>query len=501
MPETSPATPSPRDAARDRLTSVVRDAQEALIAWVDLRRRQLRIAGVQVCIRVGEEVVVSAALGSADLERGTELTTRHLFRIASHSKTFTATAIMQLREDGLVGLDDRLEEWVQEFEGHPLGSITVRELLGHQAGVVRDGDASDYWQLMEDFPGRERLLEMLTEHGVVLVPNAHFKYTNFGYALLGLVIERASGRSYAEFVRERILDPLGLDRVHPDIDDVPPQECAWGHSMRIDGDDDTFVVGNPSTHALAPATGFVADAEDLSAYAAAHAFGDTRLISDGTQRLMQRPESFIVRRGEEQGRYGLGLVLEKVGKRHTVGHSGGFPGFITRTLLDPTDGLVVCVLTNQAGGPASELAAGLIRLIDLALEKSGPEAASSSAWPEGTPLGMSAQEAREEGIDPASFTGRFLSSWGHTDIRVLGDRLIVFSPDLADPADDAEELRILDADTLVTPAEPGFGAPGERWHATREPSGRITSLRAGGGTLLPEEEFRRVHRSRSARRV
>lgn len=499
MPEPTPRPSPTRSAARARLADVVRGAESALIEWVELRRRQLRTAGVQVCVRVGDEVVLSAALGSADLERGTDLTTRHLFRIASHSKTFTATAIMQLREDGVLGLDDRLEEWVDECAGHALGDVTVRELLGHQAGIVRDGEASDYWQLMEDFPSTTRLLDMLTEHGVVLVPNVHFKYTNFGYALLGMVIERASGRSYAEFVRDRILDPLGLDRVHPDIDDVPEQECAWGHSMRIDGDDETFVVANPSTAALAPATGFIACAEDLTAYAAAHAFGDTRLVTDATKRLMQRPESFILRGGEEKGRYGLGLILQKVGARHLIGHSGGFPGFITRTYVDPGDGLVVSVLTNQAGGPATALACGIIGLIDLALGAPADEP-PTSAWPEGVEVGMTPTQAREQGIDPETFTGRFLSSWGHTDVRLLGERLMSFSPDVDAPADDAMEVRILDADTLLAAAESGFGAPGERWRYTRDGTGAVTSVRAGGSTFLPEEEFRRVHRARSERR-
>lgn len=500
---TSSSISDTRRESRDRLAQIVRDSHDALCEWVELRRKQLRVAGVQVCVRLGSEVLISEAFGSADLERDTPLTTRHLFRIASHSKTFTATGIMQLREDGLVGLDDRLEEWVEEFDGHPIGQVTIRELLGHQAGIVRDGVASDYWQLMTHFPTRDELIDGLLEDGVVLVPNAHFKYTNFGYALLGLVIENASGRSFDEYVRERILDPLDLPHVHADIDhldDAELAECAWGHSQRLDGDDETFVVDNPSTGALAPATGFVACAEDLSAYAAAHAYGDTRLLSDATKRLMQRPESLIVIGGEEKGRYGLGLILTQVGKRRTVGHSGGFPGFITRTYVDPTDGLVVSVLTNQADGPAADLGSGVLKMIDLAATKPADLDLWAAGWPEDIETGMTVAQAREQGIDPASYTGRFVSSWGHLDIRLLGDRLLALSPDSPSPADDAEELRILDVDTLLGVPESSFGASGERWVFDRDDSGAVTSVISGGSTFLPAEEFRRVRRARSARR-
>ncbi|MDO5627361.1 MAG: serine hydrolase domain-containing protein [Mobilicoccus sp.] len=477
---------------------------DTLSGWVDLRRRILRVPGVQVCVRVGDEVLLSDAFGTADAERGVDLTTHHLFRVASHSKTFTATAIMQLREDGVLGLDDRLSRWLPQFEGHDLGPVTLRELLGHQGGIVRDGDDADYWQLRHEFPTEEQLLDMLTDHGVVFEPNRHFKYTNYGYSLLGLVIERASGRSYAEFVRERILDPLGLNRVHPDSDEIgddvlaDPHECAWGHSLRLDGDDEQFVVKSPDTHAMASATGFVATAEDLSAYLVAHSYGDDRLLTDATKRLMQRTESTFGREGRPQGRYGLGLILEKIGTRETIGHSGGFPGFITRTMVDPKDALAVSVLTNAAGGPAQELAAGIIALIDLALGSPAEEHATGLRAD--APATMTVAEAREQGIDAESFTGRFVTAWGYLEVRVLGERLIAFAPNSPAPADDADDLRIIDADTLRAPAEAGFGAPGEVWRVTRDESGAITALRAGGMTLLPEEEFRATRRDIGARR-
>lgn len=485
-------------ASRDRLRTAILQAEDAITAWIDLRRRVVRTPGVQVAIRVGEELVYSRAFGSADLERGTDLTTRHLFRVASHSKTFVATLIMKLREKGLVGLDDRVSRWVPELADTSLANVTVRELLAHQGGIIRDGVDSDYWQILAPFPDAGRLMEGLTKDGSVLVPNAHFKYTNYGYALLGLVVERATGRTFADVVQDEILTPLGLDRVHVDIDDVDLEECAWGHSGRLDGDDEPFVLQNVSTGALAPATGFVACAEDLTAYASAHVLGDTRLLDDASKRLMQRPESIIEQDGEETSRYGLGLIHSKVGKRRLVGHSGGFPGFITRTYVDPTDGLVVSALTNQTSGPATEYADGIVRLVDLALGSAD----------DATPTGLAAEvetltvaQAREKGIDVGRFTGRFYSTWGTCDVRILGERLFALAAGAASPTADAEELRILDADTLLGPVRADYGASGEPWHYTWAQDGSVASVRSGGSTMWTgEAAFRDTHRRVGARR-
>ena len=338
----------------------------------------------------------------------------------------------------------------------------------------------------------------------MLEPNTHFKYTNVGYSLLGLVVARAAGTSYAQVVRSRILDPLGLSRVHVDIDDVAEQECAWGHSGPFGRPEDEppFVLANPSTHAMAPATGFVACAEDLSAYAAAHAYGDPRLLTDASKRLMHREESVLRVDGVEQGRYGLGFILDEIGGRRLVGHSGGFPGFITRTMLDPVTGLVVCVLTNRTGGPAAELATGLLRLVDLAAREAMPEhdEVAARALPAGAPVGLTPQAAAAAGIDPASFTGRFVCSWGYLDIRLLGDRLVAYSPDRADPVERTQDLRIVDADTLTARPQDGFGAPGEPWHVTRDESGVPVAVRSGGVTQWREEEFFARYRADAARR-
>src|SRR5262245_63776383 len=179
---------------------VVRETARYADTWVALRGRTQRVPGVQVAVAVAGEVLLSSAHGFARLPRtngaddaGEPLTTSHLFRIASHSKTFTATAVMQLVEAGKLRLDDTAGEHLAALEGTPIGERTLAELLAHGGGVVRDSRDGDFWQLEREFPDAETLIAICLDDADVLERNERFKYSNIGYGVVGLVIEKASG--------------------------------------------------------------------------------------------------------------------------------------------------------------------------------------------------------------------------------------------------------------------------------------------------------------------
>lgn len=124
--------------------AAVADAVTYFDSWLEFRQRYSRVPGVQAAVLLRDELLLSSAYGHADVEAGDKLTPQHLFRIASHSKTFTATAVLQLAERGSLRLDDPAEHWLPFLTGAPLGTVTVRELLGHSAGVIRDGYDSNF---------------------------------------------------------------------------------------------------------------------------------------------------------------------------------------------------------------------------------------------------------------------------------------------------------------------------------------------------------------------
>jgi D-alanyl-D-alanine carboxypeptidase len=363
---------------------------------------------------------------------------------------------------------------VPELAGSPVAAVTVRELLGHQSGVLRDGAHADFWTMEEPFPDREALLAEVLRAGRVHARNEHFKYSNIGYALVGLAIEAVTGTSYADHVRTAVLEPLGLRSTGAEYDPARAGEYAAGHAGLLFGETSRETLGHVDTRAMAAATGFYSTADDLAEYGSAHFLGDERLVSDDSKRIMQRLESVVTAYGTEVGRYGVGMGLWTVGDRHLVGHSGGYPGHITLTLIDPVGKLVVSALTNAIDGPAEDLAVGLVKLIDVALK---PRAEVTPALVDSPPLG--------------SFTGRFASLWGVVDVAELGGRLVLVRPTATDPLPMVEELDVVDATTLRVSAQPSFGPAGELVALERDASGHIVSLRLGGVTSRPIDAFRR----------
>jgi CubicO group peptidase (beta-lactamase class C family) len=432
-------------------------------SWLAFNQRYQRVPGIQVAVYAGDAIAFSAAYGFADVENGVPLTEQHLFRIASHSKTFTGTAVFQLVEQGRLRLDDKAEQHVTEIVGTPLGQRTVRELLAHAGGVTRDGLEADWWQLSTSFPDREELLEVLRSESSAVIPeNDRFKYSNIGYGLLGLVIEAASGTPYNSYVQTAIVDKLGLAGLGPELDQARLTEYAAGYSALAYADT-RVPIEHVDTRALASATGFFGNARDLVTYFSAHLPGDDRLLTDKSKREMQHP--LWTTSSDGKGRYGLGLSITKVGDRDVFGHGGGYPGHITRSLVDPERRLAVSVLTNAIDGPAGQLAEGLLKLIELAESKE-----------------------RGDATGLARFTGRFANLWGVVDIVLLGGRLYATDPAGPNPADEPQPLQA-DGDNLRVIGG-NDGAYGELYRFAFDADGAVETIQGAHGVrLFPIDTF------------
>ncbi|GAA0960000.1 serine hydrolase domain-containing protein [Kribbella koreensis] len=436
----------------------LKEALSYFDSWLAFSQRFQRIPGVQAAVYADDAIAFSAAYGSADVEQGVALTEQHLFRIASHSKSFTATALLQLAEQGKVRLDDKVAMYVTEIVGTPLGERAIRELLSHAAGVTRDSDSADFWQLGAPFPDREHLLRVLQDPGAaVLADSERFKYSNIGYGLLGLVIEAASGTPYNTYVQTEIVDKLGLAGLGPELDPARSHEYATGYSALAYADS-RVPIDHVDTRALASATGFFGNARDLVSFWSAHLDGDVRLLTDDSKRKMQHPAWKTSDKDWPQ--YGLGLQIAKVGERQVFGHSGGYPGHITRSFVDAERRLVVSVLTNAIDGPATQLAEGLLKLVDLAESKPRPE---------------------ETG--PARFTGRFANLWGVFDVALLGGRLYVLDPAALDPTADPTALEPAGDDALRAVGGSGYQAVGECYRYTFAATGEVESVRDSSGLI------------------
>lgn len=436
-------------------------------SFLEYQQSYMPFVGAQVAVRQDGELIFNHAAGYADLKDKIALTVDHLFRTASHSKTFTGVACLQLVEQGKLRLDDEARDYVPELATAPMGTVTVRELLAHGAGMTRDGDECGFWSLERTFPDRQELLETIVEYGKVLEPNEHFKYSNIGYSLLGLIVEGAAGISFRDYVSTNIVDKLGLKDTGPDLNFDRIDDYAKGYSSRAHGPE-RIEIEHIDTFAESSATGFYSNAAELTDYFQAFLDGDDRLLTDTSKRRMRQVQWTVT----EDSSYGLGLSITKIKDRTYYGHSGGYPGHITISKVDLDRKLSISVLTNSNDGPASVLVTAILNLIELALKdkaKTEPQ---------------DAEKLRH-------FEGCFANLWGITDVVNLGGRLYSLSPALQDPTSQAVELEVVSDTELKVVGDEGFGGYGEVMRYTFAGDGSIERVRGGSGmTLVPLDAFK-----------
>jgi CubicO group peptidase (beta-lactamase class C family) len=427
-------------------------------AWLRYRRWYLRIPGVQTALRRRGELTFSASFGVSDVDTGAPLTSQHLFRIASHSKTFTTVLLLQLVQQGALRLDDRLDAHLPELHDTDIAPRTIGEIASHSAGIIRDGLDGDYWQLFHPFPDRDQLISMARDASTAVLPaNEHFKYSNIGFGLLGLVIEAAGGRPYTEQLHDRIADPLHLADTGGELDPVRATDYAAGHSA-LSSARSRRRIEHVDTRALAAATGCYSTAADLTAFYSALLPGSGELLTDESLRRL-RHRSWNIK-GDQRG-YGIGLFLDRIAGTDLFGHTGGYPGHITCSYADPESGDVLSVLTNCIDGGAAALAEGYFQLRTL-----GAEATHSRS------------------ADAARFTGRFGSLWGLRDVIALDDRLFSISPVAVNPADDAVPLERVDEATLKITGGTGGNSYGELMRYTFAADGAVESVRGDSGITM-----------------
>ena len=177
-------------------------ACDYIASWLEFQMRLSRVPGCIAVVMHHDQTAFERAYGFADLGAGEPLTPRHRFRIASHSKSFTAAGIMKLREAGKLRLDDAVGEYVKGL--HPqIGETTIGQLLSHSAGLIRDGADAGFFEDRRPFPTVDQLMADLQDPPVI-EPNTRHKYSNHGFAVLGVAIEAITGEAYRTWIKREI---------------------------------------------------------------------------------------------------------------------------------------------------------------------------------------------------------------------------------------------------------------------------------------------------------
>ena len=381
------------------MPSWLEPALEYLASWLEFQRRLHEHPGCVVAVAYRGRIVLDKAFGFADLRKRTPLTPRHRFRVASHSKSFTAAGIIKLRDKRKLKLDDPIGRYVAGLHSSA-ARATLEELLSHGAGIVRDGRDSGQFSDRRPFLSREEVVADL-KAAPILRRGTRFKYSNHGYALLGMAIESVTGEPYREWIAREIVAAAGLEETTADMPLPRGTPFARGHTGRLPAGKPLVIPGDFDTQAIGPAGGFVSTAADLARF-----FWQLRRERDMLRPRWRDPHSSIERY------YGLGIISGTLRGWRWYGHSGGLQGYITRTAVIPRHELAISVLTNSIVGLAHPWIDGAMDIFRTFKTRGGRH------W-----------------------RGRWWTMWAAVDLVPVRGKLLVATPAFFNPFLDAAEIR------------------------------------------------------------
>lgn len=311
--------------------------------------------GFSVGIAQRGQVVLAKGYGLAEAEFKVPANATTRFRIGSVTKQFTAALVMRLVEQKKLSLDDGLEAYVPEF---PLQDkkVTIHMLLNHSSGIPSYTDIGEEWIKMHPLElSHEQLLALVAGKPFDFEPGTDWKYNNTGYYLLGMVLEKVHGKTYAEVVQEELAAPLKLEHTRYDSNRELIENRAQGYSMRGDvrTNDDHLGMSQPGAAGALLSTG-----GDLVSWSMSLAGG--KFVSPDSWALMTKP--LILPNGQDTG-YGFGLMIGDVEGKRSIHHGGGIHGFNSVLLHLPEDDLHVAVISNGEHASSQKLAQGIVRAV------------------------------------------------------------------------------------------------------------------------------------------
>lgn len=387
--------PAPLASQLDQLLSTVYKAGEP---------------GAALLIMKDGQVLVRKAYGMADLELGVPLEPDMVFRIGSMTKQFTAVGILMLMEQGKLALSDPVTKFLPDYPTQGK-TITVEHLLTHTSGIQSYTDMAAWLPLMRKDMSLTELINIFKDQPMQFAPGERWRYNNSGYILLGAIIEKVAGTTYATFIQKNIFDPLGL------------KHTTYGSATRIiprrvpgygPGVNNTFLNADFLSMTQPYAAGsLLSSVDDLAAWNQALLAG--KLIKRETLERAWTP--YKLADGTSTG-YGYGWAIGAYEGRRMIQHGGGIPGFTSVGILFPEDRLLVIMLTNSAvpGRAPSPFA---FRTAALALAK-----------PYAEPVAVSVPAA-----DLAPLAGIYANQWKEEYIvRVNGTTVTASGPDLSPTA-------------------------------------------------------------------
>jgi CubicO group peptidase (beta-lactamase class C family) len=309
-----------------------------------------------VLVARGRDVLLSKGYGLADLSTGIPNTPHTLYRIASVTKQFTALAVLKLQELGKLKVSDRVCEHIASCPA-AWESITVEHLLLHTSGLRAEYASSARPSSSTTTLSPEQVIGLFRDWPTRSPPGSQWTYSNAGYALLGYLIERLSGDSYAEFLRRHILDPLGLSETGYDVRRSTARAHAAGYVGVTDVPAGFFDVSLSYA-----AGGMYSSVRDLYRWNRFLLTGTPAIVDAATLDQMFTPRVQIDPKRIDSPWYGYGWFVYTPATDRTYLHDGLIHGFSSFNLIKPRDQLSITVLTNRHAVDWNDVTAQLVTL-------------------------------------------------------------------------------------------------------------------------------------------
>ena len=274
------------------------------------RVKDLRLTGLHVSAKDSAVSIYSGTFGHSDLLKKTPLTKSHRFPAASISKLFTATRILQLVEQGSCKLTTTLKDVLPGLKrSKKIGSVTLEELLSHSSGMIRDGHDAAYWACLKNFPTVPELAAQVGD-GLLKTTKRPIGYSNFSFAVLGLVISELEQASYEESIFRNIIKPLRLSATSFEYDQKAITRYAFLAGK--------FIKLNPSPkNSFNPAAGIISNPADIHTFLRALFFEKSLITSSAILKNLSKGRALI-----DGSQYSLGCRLYPFGKKYVRSHTG-----------------------------------------------------------------------------------------------------------------------------------------------------------------------------------
>jgi len=468
----------------------VQEAVAVVETWLEAQRAYERIPSFSAAVVHDQETVWDAARGMAHPEEGTAATPETLYSICSISKLFTSVGVLQLRDEGLLALNDPVSDHLSWFDleqrwpGSP--PITVERILTHSAGLPRESN-HPYWSAAFDFdfPTRDEIIEGLAEQQTLYPSRKYFQYSNLGLTLAGEIVRERSGMDYHTYVRERILTPLGMDDTFSEI----PEEhrggrLATGYSAPTrDGHREPVVFFQ--ARGIAPAAGYASTARDLARFASwqfrlngapDEPVPGTEVLHPHTLDEMHRVHYVDP---EFDTYWGLGFSVNRRNGETFVGHGGSCPGFRSQLVLQKDRKVGVAFMANTMVS-AGTYAYGIYDLMAEALEGAAEDEGEETTAAAGGDAGAGRNPSGSMTLELDDYVGTYSSQpWGQETAVVLWQgKLALLSLPTLDPRGALETVEHREGDVFHFVLDDGEAGPDLVFE--RGPDGAVTGYRVHG---------------------